>query len=126
MMKRMSRREFEQAVREALQSVPQEFAPYLEQVIVEVEDAPTAEEARSVGVDDPGELLGLYHGTPLTERSVESLPALPDRVVIYQRNLEQFCETREELLDEIQATVLHEIGHHFGLDEEELDDLGYG
>lgn len=76
-------------------------------------------------VDDPTELLGMYHGTPLTEREFGLDGILPDRVVIYQRNLEAMCETREEIVEQIRITVLHEVGHHFGLDEDDLAELGY-
>ena len=78
-----------------------------------------------VGVDDPTELLGLYHGTPLTERSIEEGFSMPDRIVLYQRNIEDMCETKDEVIEEIRTTVLHEIGHHFGLDEDDLEELGY-
>lgn len=123
---RLSRSAFEEAVREAVAAVPAELQPCLEGVVVEVESRPSAEVVADLELDDPTELLGLYMGTPLTERHVESPPMMPDRIVIYQQNLEQLCESRTELVEEIRLTVLHEIGHHFGLDEDRLDELGYG
>ena len=122
---RFSRREFDRAVQDALKEIPPSFAPYLAGLAVDVEPSPPPDVLADLEIDDPTELLGLYQGTPLTERSVEAPPLAADRVVIYQRNLEQMCETREELVDEIRATVLHEVGHHFGLDEDELENLGY-
>lgn len=113
-------------MREAVAAVPAELQPYLEGVVVEVESRPSAEVVADLELDDPTELLGLYMGTPLTERHVESPPMMPDRIVIYQQNLERLCESRTELVEEIRLTVLHEIGHHFGLDEDRLDELGYG
>ena len=86
---------------------------------------PSSEDLEEMGIDDPAELLGLYHGTPLTERSVEFAGALPDRITIYQRNIERICRSRREIVEEIRTTVLHEIGHHFGLDEDDLFDVGY-
>ena len=122
----LSRTDFEKAVQEALASIPQQFEPYMESLVVDVEDRPSRELLAEMEIDDETELLGLYHGTPLTERSVEWPPMLPDRVTIYQRNLEAICRTRQELVHEIRATVLHEVGHHFGMDEEDLDELGFG
>jgi predicted Zn-dependent protease with MMP-like domain len=123
---RLSSEEFGGLVEEALRAIPEEFERYLRDVVVEVEPMPDARSCREAELDDPTELLGLYHGTPLTERSVEHALALPDRITIYQQNIERVCHTRREIVDEIRLTVLHEIGHHFGLDEDELDELGYG
>ncbi len=117
---------FEEIVDQALETIPPAFDRYLENIVIEVEDAPDARTCASVGVDDPRHLLGLYHGVPLTGRSVEALASMPDRISIYQRNIERICRTRAELVTQIRKTVLHEVGHHFGLDEEDLDEVGYG
>jgi len=122
----LSQREFEQAVRDAVDAIPAEFAPYLGRVIIEVEPRPTPGMLTDLELDDPGDLLGIYLGTPLTERSIEAPPLLPDRVVIYKENVEQVCDTIDDVVDEIRLTVLHEVGHHFGLDEDHLEELGYG
>lgn len=123
---RLTREQFERAVEDALRSIPEQFAPYMERLLVEVQDQPDRATLRDLDLDDPRELLGLYQGTPLTQRSVEMPPMMPDRVLIYQRNLESICRSRAELVEEIRATVLHEVGHHFGMDEDALDELGYG
>jgi len=86
---------------------------------------PEVGDCEAGGVDDPRDLLGLYHGTPLTERSLEHGVQLPDRIVIYQRNIERMCRSRSQILREVRKTVFHEIGHHFGLDEDDLAELGY-
>jgi predicted Zn-dependent protease with MMP-like domain len=123
---KVSRGLFEKLVDKALDELPPAFARYLENIIIEVEDSPDAAACRSVGIDDPRGLLGLYHGVPLTHQSVEGPARLPDRISLYQQNIERICRTRDELVAQIRTTVLHEIGHYFGLDEEELDELGYG
>lgn len=117
--------EFGKLVDAAMAEIPPPLQRYLENVIVEVEAMPSGEDLAEVDIDDPTELLGLYHGTPLTERGLEFVGALPDRITIYQRNIERFCRSRREIVEEIRTTVLHEIGHHFGLDEDDLFDVGY-
>ena len=122
---KVSVEEFERLVVEAIGEIPEKLRSYLDNVVVDIEPAPRAEDLVGLEIDDPTELLGLYHGTPLTERSVELEMQLPDRVTIYQRNIEQICETPREIIEQIRTTVLHEIGHYFGMDEDDLFDVGY-
>jgi predicted Zn-dependent protease with MMP-like domain len=122
---RMTNEQFDEAIREAMASIPAHVLNYLENVVIDVEGRPTPETARELGVEDPREVFGAYFGTPLTSRSVEDAPPA-DRIVIYKQNVEEACASRSEIVEEIAVTVLHEIGHHFGLDEDDLDDLGYG
>lgn len=122
---RLSRRRFQQLVEEALAQVPEGFRRALDNVHVVVEDWPTPEQLASVGLPEDGVLFGLYEGTPLPERGLEP-PLLPDRITLFQGPLEEACETEEELREEIRRTVLHELGHYFGLDEGRLEELGYG
>ncbi len=120
-MLRLSRAEFEWAVARALDGLPAEIAAHLENVAVVVEDEPTEEELREAGLDPETEtLFGLYQGVSLLERGADYGLALPDRIVIYRRPLLAECETREELIRKIRDTVVREIGHYFGLDEEDL------
>ncbi len=120
----VSNAEFDRAVEQALADVPAEFQRFLENVVVEVQRRPDAKLMREYDV--PDDLLGLYVGTPLEEKGPNMpLPALPDRILIFRDNLCDMCEDWEELVDEIRITVLHEIGHHFGLDEDRLEELGY-
>jgi len=122
---RLSSEDFEAAVAEALAEIPPEFAPHLEHISVDIEPMPDRRACEALGIDDARGLLGLYQGTPLTERSVEHLVRFPDRITIYQRNIERMCRNRAQIVRQIRKTVLHEVGHHFGLDEDDLDELGY-
>ena len=116
----MSRDEFEKVVAKALDSLPEHVAVHLDNIAIVVEDEPTDEELREAGLDPETEtLFGIYQGVALTERSFSDSP-LPDRIVIYRRPLLDECQDRAELIREIQDTVVHEIGHFFGLGEEDL------
>lgn len=124
-MIRMSDADFDRAVEAALAEIPDEFRPHLDNVMVEVQPRPDRLLMQHYQV--PGDILGLYVGTPLDERHVDGPGALlPDRVLIFRDNLCAMCANAEQLAEEIRITVLHEIGHHFGMDEDELEDLGYG
>jgi predicted Zn-dependent protease with MMP-like domain len=90
-----------------------------------VEDLPSRDEAERLGLRNRRGLLGLYHGIPLTNRSVQHSGTLPDRITIYKKNIEAYCDSRAEIVDQVRRTVLHEIGHHFGLGEGDLRDKGY-
>ena len=114
----MSREEFEDAVRDALDQIPEELAEQKDNVVVLVEDTPPP--------DDP-ELLGLYEGVPLTERGeFWAAGALPDRITVYRLPTLALCDSRDEVVDEVAVTVVHEIAHHFGIDDERLHELGWG
>lgn len=117
---RVPREEFEALVEQALDGLPEEFARMLDNVAVVVEEEPSEEDLLSVDLDpEEDELFGLYQGTPLSERGAV-FDGLPDRVVIYRGPILRECETRREVIREVRETVLHELGHHFGLDEEEM------
>lgn len=120
---RVSREEFEALVERALAELPEEFKEALDNVAVMVEDEPSEEDLASVGIDpdDPDEddLLGLYQGVPLRDRD-SFYSALPDRVLIYRGPILRACDTRREVIREIRDTVQHELGHYFGLEEDEL------
>lgn len=113
----MTREEFEELVAEALDRIPPELTRLMDNVAVFVEDEPPA--------DDP-ELLGLYEGTPLTDRGEWYAGVLPDRITIYRNPTLRMCEDRESVVAETEVTVVHEIAHHFGIDDERLHALGYG
>jgi predicted Zn-dependent protease with MMP-like domain len=123
---RMTTEQFEQLVDEALAGVPPEFRRYLDGVAVEIEDEPDERTVKDFGPRSRRDLLGLYRGRPLTDRSTSDSGTWPDSIVIYQRNIERMSRTRGEMRQQVRKTILHEIGHHFGLDEDELDRLGYG
>ena len=122
---RVSSTEFAGLVEEALRDIPEPLASYMQDISVDVEPLPDRATCESLGIDDPRTLLGLYQGVPLTERSVEHSGRLPDRVVIYQRSIERFCPTRAQIVRQVRKTVFHEVGHHFGLSEDDLTNLGY-
>jgi predicted Zn-dependent protease with MMP-like domain len=113
----MTREEFEELVAEALDRIPPELTRLMDNVAVFVEDEPPA------GTPD---LLGLYEGTPLTERGEWYAGVLPDRITIYRGPTLRGCATREGVIQETEVTVVHEIAHHFGIDDERLLALGYG
>ncbi len=124
---RLSEDEFAALAAEAVDSLPEEFRRRMENVSVEVAPRPTREQIGAAG--DRAErrtLLGLYHGVPLTHKSVSAPWDWPERIYLFQRNIEAICRTRRQVVDRIRRTVLHEIGHHFGMDEDDLDALGYG
>lgn len=112
----MDRRHFEKLVEETLDRLPEYFRARLTNIAILVEDRPPHAEKRG------GLLLGLFHGIPLTEKSTFQM-ALPDRIIIYRKNVEAICSTDDEIRQEIRATLLHELGHYFGLSEEELRDI---
>ncbi|MCW2832814.1 MAG: hypothetical protein JWN68_767 [Nocardioides sp.] len=112
----ISAAEFDRLVGEALDSLPDEIAARVENVVVLVE--PTAPP------EDP-DLLGIYDGVALTERAANHAGDLPDRILLFRDNLLEMCRTPEELADEVRITVVHEVAHHFGIDDARLGDLGY-
>jgi predicted Zn-dependent protease with MMP-like domain len=125
-MIRLSQEEFEALVLDALADVPEEFVQHLAEVTIDVQDEPTDRQLRGLGGTRRRDLLGLYEGVPLTRRSVEQMVRWPDRIVLFQRNIERVCRSRRQIRQQVRKTVLHEIGHHFGMDEDDLDELGYG
>ena len=113
----MSQERFEELVSDALDTVPAELANLMDNVVVLVEDEPPA--------DDP-ELLGFYDGTPLTERDTRYAGVVPDRIMIFRNPTLRMCEDEDEVVEEVRITVVHEIAHHFGIEDDRLHDLGYG
>ena len=112
----VTREEFEELVGEALDQIPDELARLMDNVVILVEDNPP-----------PGRrLLGLYHGVPLTQRGHMYAGLLPDTIHIYRNPILRMCSSREEVVDQVEITVVHEVAHHFGIDDDRLDELGYG
>lgn len=120
-MVQISRADFEEAVNDALDSLPDQVAAEIARanVVILVEEEPERREAGQ-------ELLGLYVGIPLDQRSVFQGFAEPDRIVIYRGPLQRVCRTREDLVRQIAVTVMHELGHLFGLSDARLHELGWG
>jgi predicted Zn-dependent protease with MMP-like domain len=122
----VSKDKFAALVERALAEVPEPFAAHLEEVPVEIKTRPSRSLLRSLGMDDDELLLGLYKGINITDRSVEHSGVMPDVIYIFQEDIELASDSEEALVEQVRTTVLHEIGHHFGLDEDQLDELGYG
>ena len=122
----VSKAHFADLVEKALRGLPPQFAKFLQEVPVEIRDRPTRRELRDVGLEDDHLLLGLYHGRPRTVRSVMDSGSIPDVIYIFQEDIELSCNGETELIEQVRTTVLHEIGHHFGMSEEDLDEVGYG
>ena len=116
-MVEVSRERFEVLVGEALDSIPSELTALIDNCVVLVEEEPPE--------DDP-DLLGLYDGTPLTERDSSYSLVAPDRILLFRQPLLEMCEDEAEVVDEVRITVVHEIAHHFGIDDDRLHELGYG
>lgn len=123
---RVSKTRFGELVEEALLELPDSFAAFLEEVPIEVRDRPTPRQLRSLGIEPGGLLLGLYHGRPRTQRSVEDSATMPDVIYLFQEPIELVSNSDEQLVRQVRITVLHEIGHYFGMSEADLDELGYG
>jgi predicted Zn-dependent protease with MMP-like domain len=122
----VSKERFAQLVERALAELPEPFAGYMEEIAVEIKDRPSRKLLNEMGLEEDELLLGVYHGRALTERSVEDSARMPDVITIFQEDHEDVCDSEEDLIREVRTTVLHEIGHHFGMDEDDLDQLGYG
>ena len=117
----LTRAEFERVVDEALESLPKRFADLVENVLITVEDEPTADDLAGLEEDDDGdsELLGIYRGVALTERGHDR-PMLPDQIAVFRGPINRATRTRREAVDEVRETVIHELGHYFGLDDDEM------
>ena len=117
---------FEKIVTDAVAGMPGEFKEMLENVDICIQDWPSRQQLKSVGLRDKYDLLGLYEGTPRTERDQGYNLVLPDKITIFQKPLEAQCTSSRELKEEIVRTVKHEIAHYFGLDDERLEQLENG
>lgn len=119
----MTRRRFETLVARAIATIPKRFRDEIRNVAVVVEDEPPPELLDELGIPEDETLFGLYQGVPLTERGWNHGNTLPDRIVIYQRPIEEACEDEDEMIVAIGETVIHEFGHYFGLSEEEIEEI---
>ena len=119
----MNRDEFKRLVEEALQDIPPRFRDEMQNIAIVVEDEPSPQILEEMEIEPPDSLYGLYQGTPLPERSWGHGNVLPDRVTLYQKPIEEDSEDREDVIVCIAETLIHEIGHYFGLSEEEIEDI---
>jgi predicted Zn-dependent protease with MMP-like domain len=119
----MTRDQFRQLVDEALASIPSDFREAMENIAIVIEQEPTAEQLAEVDLEPPDSLLGLYQGTPLTERQWAHGNVLPDKITLFQRVIEEESESEDDVIVAIGETLIHEIGHYFGLSEEEIEEI---
>ena len=122
---RLSRARFERLVEEALAGIPEPLRERIDNVEIVIEEWPTAEHLEAAGLEPDDWLFGLYEGTPLIDRGITVDPLLPDKITIFQGPLQEACQAEQEIWQEVRTTVVHEIAHHFGIDEERLAELGY-
>ena len=119
----MTRGKFERLVTEAVALIPRRFQTEMKNLALVVEDEPSPALLAEMEVDPPDSLYGLYQGTPLTERGWDFGNALPDRITIFQRPIEEDCDDEDEIRAVIGETLIHEVGHYFGLSEEEIEEI---
>ncbi|WP_319585249.1 metallopeptidase family protein [uncultured Desulfobulbus sp.] len=123
---KLSTEAFARIVEQAIARIPEELRKRMENILISVKQQPSTEMLEEMGLAPDEPLFGIYWGVPLTERSLADPPLYPDTIFIFQQPLEAFCTSREELLEEIEITVVHEIAHLLGFNEADLEALGYG
>ena len=119
----MDRSRFQRLVEEALREIPRRFRSAMQNVAVIVEDEPSPQILEEMEIEPPDSLFGLYQGTPLPDRGWGYGNALPDRISIYQGPIEEACEDDDEIRDCVAETVIHEFGHYFGMDEDQIEEI---
>ena len=121
----MERWHFERLVVEAFGQIPEELKTYLDNVDVVVDDMPSREQLAGHQMEEGEILLGLYEGVPLPDRGEYGM-VLPDKITLFQDSIESVCSDRDEIVEQIRLTVVHEVAHHFGIDDDRLHELGVG
>ena len=117
----MSRERFEELVEKAVETLPEEYIKYVDNITIIVEDYPGPEDTKRLA-GGGGLLLGLFSGVPYPHKGgfFEIPYPLPDKIILFQKNIEKICSSKEELIEQIQKTLVHEVGHYFGLSESDL------
>jgi len=122
---KLSEKEFDSIVEKAIRRIPREIRQHLDNVVISVRKKPSRKILKEMDVPRGETILGLYEGVSLIERSVTSPPLFPDTIVLFQEPLEEMCLAVEELEEQIEITVVHEVAHFVGMSEERLAELGY-
>ncbi|MGA3174278.1 MAG: metallopeptidase family protein [Syntrophorhabdales bacterium] len=122
----MDEKAFDRIVKRAVSRIPEEIRQHLDNIVISVKRKPSRRMLMDVGLEQADDLLGLFQGVPLIERSFTAPPLFPDTILLFQEPLEKACETVEELEEQIEITVVHEVAHYIGIGEERLAELGYG
>lgn len=123
---KLSEKDFDRIVKKAIRSIPEEIQQYLDNIVISVKKRPSKKMLQEMGLSPEEPLLGVYDGVSLMDRSATSPPLFPDSIILFQEPLEEICETIQELEEEIEITVVHEVAHFVGISEERLGELGYG
>lgn len=124
-MFRVSEEEFHEMMDRALEVIPPVFKDKMENLVFISEPYPSESDMERLGLKSKYSLLGLYSGVPYTKRSTWYSNVTPDRILLYQRNIETFCNNKEELMEKIKEVIIHEVAHYFGMDEDEVRNAGY-
>ena len=119
----MKREEFRQLVDEALETIPERFRDAMRNIAIVIEDEPSNAQLAEVGIEPPDTLLGLYEGTPLPERQWAHGNTLPDKITLFQGPIEDASDDEDDIVVAIGETLIHEVGHYFGLSEEEIEEI---
>lgn len=122
---KLSRKEFDRIVKRAIRRIPEEIRSHLNNILISVQRRPSPELLKDLGIPPDETLFGVFEGTPLAERSITEPPLFPDTIVLFEAPLLEACATIQELEDEIEITVVHEVAHFFGFSEADLAGLGY-
>ena len=121
----VSAEEFQELMEKAMDSIPKDFKSRMDNIAFIVEPFPSSSDLERLGMTDGRHLLGLYSGIPYTHRNTWYAGTVPDRIILFQRNIEAICWSKEELTEKIKEVVIHEIAHYFGMTDKEIREAGY-
>lgn len=121
----VSEEDFQKYIELSLDSIPEKFKGKLDNVVFIAEDYPSFHDLERLGLKHREQLLGLYSGVPYTHRNTSYMATIPDRIILFQKNIESICHSKEELINKIKEVVIHEIAHYFGMNEKEIRNAGY-
>lgn len=124
-MIRVSEEEFHLIMEQAIESIPEDFKTKIENLVFIIEQYPSENDLTRLNITHSSQLLGLYSGIPFTHRNTWYMGTLPDRIILFQKNIEAICNTKEDLALKIREVVVHEIAHYFGMSEKEIRKAGY-
>jgi predicted Zn-dependent protease with MMP-like domain len=124
-MTSVTEEEFQQYIEKAIDSIPESFRGRMDNIAFLVEPYPSDSDLERLGLKDGRQLLGLYSGIPYTYRNTGYMGNLPDRIILFQKNIESLCRTERELMDKVKEVVIHEVAHYFGMNDEEIRQAGF-
>jgi predicted Zn-dependent protease with MMP-like domain len=124
-MTTVSEEKFQNYIELSLESIPQNFKEKLDNIVFIVEDYPSKNDMERLGLVQKEQLLGLYSGVPFTHRTTSYAGTIPDRIILFQKNIESICYSEEELKNKIREVIIHEIAHYFGMNEKQIRNAGF-